>query len=359
MINKWFALAAVTAATLGLTGVANAGCNDGSCGMGNSNGNGDECCDKDQRFTISADLLVMKPCQDLPYLKSVDGATPSTTTTYSYAEYDWDLGFRLNGYYQSDCNGWDANVAFTWLSSDAEDSVAIGAAPHPILTASMRQNLTEVIDSPTLLASSTYTYSNEMDYWTVDALIGHRCCICPGFELRPYGGFRALSVEQESTQIFADTALGVVNVTGYLPTAKDGVTHKIEYQAYGLTGGFEGRYSPCDLGCGNLSIFAKAGGSVVAGDRDHLITDKQSTTNAAGAVASSVSVKHILDSKCQCAFGYELALGLDWETCTCGWTWGLGAGYEFNHWSDVGNPLQVSNDELALQGFVVRGHFTF
>jgi hypothetical protein len=279
----------------------------------------------------------MEACQELPYLRT-GAATPFT---YSFGEYDWDPGFRLNAYYQSDCSGWDANVAFTWFSSELDERHTWVIGDYAMLRTDIGgATAGEAAEPPSEpVNGEIYTFTNDLDYYTVDALLGHRCCVCPGFEVRPYGGLRVLSVEQNSVQ-----DLGV--------DADVNHRHDIEFQAYGLTGGVETKCTPCNCFCDDLSLYGKVGGSIVGGDKDH---HYRAITTSTGAVTTSTT----FNGSCHTSFGYELALGMTYDHCVCDKWVSLGVGYEMTHWTNVGNPIVNTNESLTLHGLTVRGSVTF
>lgn len=334
-LKKWVAAAVFAASALCLSTSAFAGCADGSCGVNNNNNeNGnynDACCDS-SRWVIAADLLFLNAYQELPYYSTTTTTAAAQTTTFSGAEYDWDLGFRLNGYYHSNCNGWDANVALTWFSTDVTETVADASAG----TIFLRQTVAAPTTAPA--SNGVYTFTNNLDYWAVDALVGHTCCVCPGFTLRPYAGFKAVSVEQDSSQAWASASQGIN-------------THSIDFKGYGMTGGVESKFVPCTCFCDDLYVWGKVGGSVVGGSLDHTIVNRDTNSLA--------STSTVLDSKSHTSFGYELGLGVAYDYCFCDKWWSFGVGYEVTHWTDVGNPIVVSDDSLTLHGVTLRGTVTF
>lgn len=273
-----------------------------------------------------------------------------------FAEYNWDPGFRVFAGYKDKCNGWDARLSYLYFKSDNTDSATYGTGDTDHI-------------KPTLWSPSfgtdrcqTATASIELEYNVFDITVGRPCCICEGFTFRPYGGFRALILDQK---------MRVVYEGGRDFSTYDGIVDwNSSFDAYGLTGGFDWKL---DLGCG-FSAFGTVAGSVVGGETDD--RELQSGPDAVGGGSQIVNNINVREQQFIGVPGYQLALGASYEgccemECAC-FCYKLGLSYEMNHWFNVpelrrfnGSGQEAANNGggakgcLLLHGLVVRGCVSF
>jgi hypothetical protein len=231
------------------------------------------------------------------------------------------------------CNSWDIAAGYTFFDQDVTHSYAVPAAG--------------VVFTPTgatvaALASTTATVKHDLEYGELNVVLGHSCCLCDGFVLRAFGGFKGLFIEQTANTSF--------EIAG--PTAQT-VHARVDYDGYGLTGGFTPVLNLADSCCKNecwdyeLAIIGETSASVVVGENEH-------TVKRDGTLIES-------DKRdCHCTLGTRLAMGFTADSCYCNTRIGLSAGYEFNQWEDVRSVYdQDDSGYLGLHGVFIRGALSF
>ena len=251
----------------------------------------------------------------------------ATDPSIPHGEYDWEVGFRVGANFQVPCHQWKIGAEYTYFSSDWSRSIT-GTSLSP----------STIGDNGSLLDASgdatSMTSSVDLDYHMFDIVASYACCMCEALELSPYGGFRALYIDQH----VVESVLGGTYVAG------DGTNVNADMAAYGVTGGLGWTFYTCYP----LHLFGHIGASALFGDAD--IGGNVTSAGATTAVN--------LDEPCHSTLGVDGAIGLFWQGCAWGLPLNISASYEATHWTDVPNVFSSSKG-FGLHGFSGRATLSF
>ena len=334
----------------------------------NSQDNG--CCPKDDccasGFYVCADFLYWTLYDaDLDYaannsaISGLDVAgTGGSESKMHFAEYDWDPAFRVLGGYRDECGGWDIRVSYLYFESDKTSSTSYGDGTN--------EHLKPTVWSPSFNCdrAQSATAKVEVEYHLYDITLGRECCICDGFKLRPFGGFRGMTLDQ---------SMYITYSGGRDFTAEDGIVDwESSFDGYGLVGGFDWNLEFCDCIC----LYGTVAATVLGGETDDRETQsgpENPGPTGQGSLANNINVR---EEQWIGVPGYQLALGVcydsSFESCGCCIDYMPALGYEVNHWFNVpevrrftGGVQEAANNGggakgcLLFHGLTLRGCITF
>ncbi|SCA63359.1 hypothetical protein SCG7086_AP_00210 [Chlamydiales bacterium SCGC AG-110-P3] len=309
-------------------------------GNGNGNGNGycetecyeEDCCD-DNGFCVWVDALIMKPCHNLRYAQTVTGTAPALVYSDYNAEWEWDFGFRVGAGFKLPCHDWSINAELTCFKPSWEESVSV-AVGTDIIRGGIATNMP--FSHTAAAGISSISTKMDVDYYTFDVVAAYNCCVCEALELTPYGGCRALWLDQ---------AVSEINVGGGFAAAPgEKTTLSTEYTAYGVTGGLRWKFFTCYP----FHVFGHFGISGVAGTHDLNAKAIQTDTETWST-----------SEECRPSFGVEGSIGALWECCAWGTPVNLGVRYEHTTWSNIFDPFSNGDRTFAMHGVSVRAGISF
>lgn len=297
------------------------------------------CCD-DCGFITGFDVLYWRANQsDLDYV--VDGVREICDGESSneehpgnlfagkhlhFPEYGWDTGFRLNFGYRFGCDGWDAQLAYTYFNSKAND--------HQKLSEHDQQNgklLEAVIIHPAeeFFNPHKARARNRINYQMLDFLVSRPFCVSETLIMRPYMGMRALWLDQDFTAHYEGTLFQARD-----PSSPPGVRVLWEGQTtgVGLIAGLQSNIHICE----GISLYARGAASILAGEMKY--QHRQRVPHVAGIASDDPADDQFrllvdLDEKQHVPLAsYELGAGITCETCICDYCTEFGLGYDFVQW---------------------------
>lgn len=287
--------------------------------------------------------------------------------SYQHIDAAWDPGFRIGIGFNSDCDGWDYNLTWTWLRNSRKETACVpnytydvefGTAPtqvldpflandgqclllNPWINASFHALSTPFFSlnnlTPTVLTFDQVAAKYKLRFNQIDFDIGRKYWLSACFNLRPYAGLRGYWTKARFKTVSSRSF--TFNDSPRTFTLKD--QFKTDAWGVGIIAGFEPAwyFSRC------FALYAKAGTAAVWGDfevkkREKYFWDVPLAVPAPGPLPVAASNGDAVGSSCGpcdpcspcdppnyegCGFSkfsqmtgmLDLALGLRWETTWC------------------------------------------
>jgi hypothetical protein len=308
-------------------------------------------CGEDSAFTVEAELLILDLCRsELDY--AISGETNAVVYTdagVAYVDPDWELGLRLKGNYCSCDDGWEYALQYTHYSAAHSSSItrSTGGTSPAVLPTRIHP---AVLGAARSANSANATF--DLDYDVIDFIASRPWFVSCSYLLRPYAGVRYLMLDQDFR----------VSYTGVDLTPNAASSHwKSDYDALGMTGGFEYYHSWFDFCDGVFATFGRFGSSLLVGKADSHLSQVPGV-----AVGTNTLSVHDEDD-CVVVSGIDFMSGVSWEACQdwCGCCSYLHVrlGGETTLWNNtpqqrrgydllvVGPHSSASSGTLALTGF--------
>ena len=303
------------------------------------------CCDLGGEFTVYGDYLYWRARRcELDYAIPYDGNNYIGDVNHICPEYD--NGFRVGGRYRF--GDMDVEGKYTRYYSSSRDSV----------TDATNTNLagTRRIDEfgPVSQGSIALAYADwDVHYDGVDALLGYDMNVGNCFDFRLFGGFKYLSIEQNLNVLYSAGTDITNDTNSFIHIHGD-----LDMDGYGLTFGFETRYTICDC-FGIIGSFAY---DVLASEFDR--REVYLTTTDGGQNNTTRADLH--DECWRTISGFNLAVGLSYDMQLCGcYDVFIAAGYEFHHYLNLADFIGFQSesgettfdrqtDGLGFDGLFVR-----
>lgn len=250
-------------------------------------------------FYFGAEYLYMRARRrnlDFAVVDQIDDGLPQG----SIISADWEpnSGYRLGGGYRLPGEGWQIGAEYTYFH--ASDDRQATAPTNGLLYA------TQMNPAFSDGEATSATASSNLNYNVVDVMLGREFNVSKRMTMGLYGGGRFASIDQKRITTYLGTDVG--NST---------VSNPQDFDGSGLTAATTGhvRLFP------SLSLFAKAGGSILYGQT----TTSYNETNTLGANTS------ISENYEQLVPVIEAAIGLSYH-----WRFmELTLGYQMINWFDL------------------------
>ncbi|SCA63357.1 hypothetical protein SCG7086_AP_00200 [Chlamydiales bacterium SCGC AG-110-P3] len=304
-------------------------CNSGSSEIDYSDS---ECYEETATFELWVDGLIMQPCQNLRFAQTA-AAPPIMDCSDYLAHWDWDFGYRVGAGIKLPCDSWSVNAEFTCFRPSWAEALSVGAGT------TIRASISTGAPFGFVPAAgvSSITTRMDLDYYTCDVVVAYRSCICDVLELTPYGGFRALWLDQSVAEVRIGGGFGVA------PGSKTTLTD--EYAGYGLTSGLRWKFFTCYP----FQLLGHVGVSGLMGSHD---------LNAK-AIQMGITRIWISEGVWRPNLSAEGSIGALWEYCAWDRLAHLGVRYENITWSDVFDPFGNGNNTFAIHGITIRAGLSF
>jgi hypothetical protein len=318
-------------------------------------------CGYDLGIEASAEFLLWNVCHSDDLLIGVTDSVnsspsgggvlaPHITAGHTHIfELFWKTGFRLNAAYHFPISDWVLGASYTYFHFSKRNTVT--PSPGGILWAS-NFPVTAGLASA---AADEATARLLVKYDLIDLFLAVTCT-WNRFTGRYYGGLRSL-IFNETYRVdytFDESVLriqrpGTARWSAYLP-------------AFGFTGGYDGIYSLYNY-CRGLGIRGRLGASLLGGrvrNRQHWTFQPPPQTVVIGAETYN---NHYHG---QLIWGWDAALGIDYDTCWCCIPFNLAFGYEIFDWWNTPRQHYFPNEDypgvattdetgrFTVHGFYVR-----
>jgi len=281
---------------------------------------------------------------------------------YEHLDTKWDPGVRLGLGWNSECDGWDYYLTWTYFHNTKSDSVSVPnfgidddffipapgefALINPWLNGSLSRD-TNVQTFTKIKAKWTLSFNS------IDLELGRKYWLSPCFTLRPYAGLRgawtSTNFRTKSTRTFDTISAGFVD-----QDFKD--RFKNRYWGVGFFGGLQPNWYFCQ----NFIFFANLDAALIWGKakmtKDESFIETEDTTLVINYKNDS------RDSFYKMQAILDLAIGLRWEECWCcdRYRTALDLGWEHHIWFNHNTRTKtVDQFELTESTFTSRGFRNF
>jgi hypothetical protein len=332
----------------------------------------DPCCDPCSLggFEVGVDFIYWKPCFDNTEWAVREYSTTGTTTPVT-SEYNssyqgicpsWEPGVRVRVAKRDIFCDWTLSGSYTWIHSTDNSSVHAGGVngtssdfvTSPLFAPGIANNFSSTTDLVTFTDGAATWKSN---YQTWDVLLSYdfNCNRCSVFT--PFFGVEGLILSQQldaefnyyneasgnvsgssngsSGQTISGSGQGLVDEAAW-------VNWKSSYFGVGLKLGTDYVFNLFDC----LKLFARASGSIVIGNNDSHSHQGYKYGNGTGAATFQTLGKYKDDDCCLIVPGYNIALGVQYDSCWCGTDVALRLGWEFVQWFNVANPRSYGSNSF-------------
>jgi Legionella pneumophila major outer membrane protein precursor len=325
-------------------------------------------------------------------LGSVDVAMTTATTpiSYKYTNAKWKPGVRLGLGWNTDCDGWDAYLNWTYYKGKQTGSTKVAPFSGPIPAVGGQGVLlpwaNNAIGYGGVGAFGINLYNSGSAQWQltlnqIDLEMGRRYYLSKCFTMRPYAGLRGLWTRTHFNLKGAQTVTS--GGTAPLPVGSYSLTAKDSFKNRNWSVGFLAGFQPVFYFTEEFSLYANADAALLWGrfrsktQRNYLGLQGTATDlNFSSASNANFSgMQPMLD----------LGMGLRWEMYWCEKRYGLelDAGWEhhvlFNHnyrmkimsgsalsttvgaapTGVVAYDQQEVASNLGLGGLILRARFSF
>lgn len=308
---------------------------------------GGDCCD-DLGIDVSGEFLWWNVCHSDDLLIGVNDSTNTASQGGALAhitsgrvetfKFQYKPGFRVNLAYHLTCSDLSIGASYTYFHFHENKTVT--AAPGGILWVSSFPRTPGLINAAATEARTTA----KIKYDLID-IFAAKTTSCDGITSKWYGGVRCLIFDETFSGNYdfnegIGLEPGTASWSGYMP-------------AVGITGGYDGLYEFCR----GWGIRGRLGISLLGGRAKHnqnWTFANRTTVVPAGTYVSGDSGRHN-----QFVWGWDAALGVNYDTCICCRPVNLAVGYEVYDWWNV--PRQryyPSNAYLGVATTDEGGHFT-
>jgi Legionella pneumophila major outer membrane protein precursor len=307
--------------------------------------------------------------------------TVTFPVTYKYLDAKWKPGVRVGLGWNTDCDGWDLYVNWTYYKGDAKGSAKAapfnGAIPPNGQSGVMPLWSQQTMFYPHLLVNSVGA-KWQLTFNAIDIEMGRRYYASKCFTLRPYAGLRGawtrtqFSVMSSNAQTVAP---GVPTLAGLFSTLSATDTFSNRNCGVGLLAGFQPVFYFTD----EFGFYANADAALLWGKLQNKVRSKIATTFTGGTPGNNFSAS-AKGNFAGIQPMIDLGVGLRWETYWCQKRYGLevDAGWE-HHMLFAYNyrqqPVQVQRgatsnsmesafskdvmSDLAMGGLLLRARFSF
>jgi hypothetical protein len=275
--------------------------------------------DCDEGFGIfgSAEFLWWNVCHSDDLLIGVTdttlttgAATRITSGTTETFKFHYKPGFRVNLAYNLPCTDWFIGASYTYFHFHIDKTVS--APPGGTLWASNFPVTPGLINAAALDAFATTT----IKYDVID-LVAAYVASCDGITGGVYAGLRYLIFDEKFTTNYRFNELGGILEPG---TAR----WHVYMPAGGLTAGWDGIYKIC----GGWGLRGRLGCSALGARAKHR---QQWTFTEIGTVTTTLvgsnNTRH-----CQVIWGWDAAVGINYDTFWCCLPVNIAIGYEVYDW---------------------------
>lgn len=279
----------------------------------------------------SAEFLYLKPyVDDLDYTwKSKEGIDNLGTNIadgsghYKYIHLDWEPAMRGNLLMRDIWCGINLGASYTYLH--AADSDRTTTEEAEILFPTISHGGFDIPDI------SDARGGWDLNFQTGDILLSHDfyCKDCHRFT--PAVGATILVIDQEIKARYNSRLTG--DFARY--------DWKTGYTGYGLKAGVDYNFNITEC----FDLYAKAYCSLVTGDVDEKVRIERSITPRDVDDDGGLKLK---SHECLLIPGYQLAVGLLFHECWCGFDVGIRLGWEFMAFHGVANPGRFTDDGIAI-----------
>ena len=285
-------------------------------------------------FFVDGEYLYLKPRRDAFDFAVLSPTSNIATGTVESLSWRWESGLRAGGGYRLG-QGWEVDATYTYLHSNANQSLSRPTAQGTIFATLTHPGLIEQAD--TALGTSGFKYN------VIDGEFARRFEVGDSSEVRVFGGGRFAWIDQ-SLDAFYDG--------GDARSAH--VSSPIDFQGAGIRAGGEA----CWKMPWGFSVFARGSGSLLVGD---FHTSLLETNN--GGATTNVNVSRGFEKMVPVA---ELAAGLTWQYRNLR----MSGGYELTNWFGLVDSPDFVDDvhqgklsrrggDLSLEGFAFRVMMNF
>jgi hypothetical protein len=283
---------------------------------------------------VEGEYLYLKPRRD--NLDFAVLAPSSTTLGGSVESLAWrrESGLRGGGGYRLG-EGWEFGTYFTYLHSNADESLIQPTATGAIFPTLTRPGVIDQVSSAVATSS--------LNYHVIDTELARRFDISESASVKVFGGGRFAWIDQGFDAYYDGGDARMAHVSS-----------PIRFNSGGFLVGGEGHWKwPC-----GFSLYARADGAILIGNFKTSLTE----TNNNGATVD-VSVYRGFEKLVPVA---EIGLGVNWKYRNLQ----VSAGYELANWfglvdspdfvDDVGpGKMSRRSGDLSLEGFVFRVEMGF
>jgi len=317
-------------------------------------------------FEVGVDFIYWKPCYDNTEWAVKQFSSTTTTGGAAVSEYrsnyaavcpSWEPGVRVRVAKRDILCDWTLSGSYTWIHSTDSDSIHAsadsGIASDYVTSPLFGPNIGTQSFSIGNVYFTEGTASWKSNYQTWDVLLSYdfKCNRCSTFT--PFFGVEGLILSQQLDAAFnyyADAdASGSESGSGSGSATSSGsgfdideaafVKWKSSYFGVGLKLGTDYVFNLFDC----LKLFARASGSIVVGDNSSSSSQKWNYGNGTGTATFQTLAKYNDDDCCLIVPGYNIALGVQYDSCWCGTDVALRLGWEFVQWFNIANPRTYAN----------------
>lgn len=244
-----------------------------------------------------------------------DGDLAFSPSDYKHVGTKWDPGFRLGLGWNSECDGWDGYLTWTWMKNKDSSSTSVSAFEDPsptddaLINSWMNQsfgNLTHLFDH--VSGSWRLTFNQ------IDLEIGRKYWNSRCFALRPYAAIRGAWWKTR----FNTTSKRTIEPTGSSIQEQGSFTKyqdKFTNRVWGV--GFLGGLQPTWYFCCNFALYANFDVALLWGRFE---AKKSEDYFAQNATTEDITVDYCNSSKSsfhQMTPMLDTAIGLRWEETWC------------------------------------------
>jgi len=283
-------------------------------------------------------------------------------TSTQYQNVNWKPGFRIGLGWNTDCDGWDAYLTWTYMRNTRSDStstdqfsdtdlftgetVAIpGAGQQALINPWINAGLlfretklgTDLNYIPPMFTKISAKW--KMQYNVIDLEFGRKYWLSRCFTLRPYGGLRGgwvkTTFNTTSTRDLSDLE-SIVGIADANYSVDVNFTNR--FWGVGLIGGLQPNWHFCS----NFILFSNLEGGLLWGEFERKRSENYSATVRAPETSTQPSALSTWSSSSSDRF-YQMypvldfAIGFRWEEnwCCDRYKTALDIGWEHHVWIDV------------------------
>jgi len=270
-----------------------------------------------------------------------------TNAEYKHPSSKWDWGFKVGLGYCSPCDGWDAELIWTWYRGRNSHGCECGNNVNDTILPLWSDFVAANVNAPGIAAAGSATGgvlfadSAEM-HWKlkmnlIDLELGRSYWVSRYLAIRPFIGLRYASLKQHADINYNGGSWAAIAGTFTQPALNDEVDLQNNYRGAGLRAGLDTQWN---FGCG-WALYGDLAASIIYGrfrvDHEEEITPANLTARTPTVVVDTTehvrAARPILD----------LALGIQWSTMFCSCKYGFTGmlGYESHLFFDQNQMWRV------------------
>ncbi len=261
--------------------------------------------------------------------------------------FDWKSGFRVGAGYLFEDNDWDLYAAYTEVRPHTNETT--NATVFPLLYYQ---------DTLPVRAATSANVNWNIDFKTLDVLLGQRYCVTDTLSLHPNVGLKAAWIDQRASVVYENTnpAFGGIPVGGSIT-----LNQTNDFRGVGLEAGLDSLWY---MGQG-LSLYGRVSGALLVSEFSLHQTQDQVTDVGTIQQIDLRGKFHVI------APTAKLSLGVDWKRgFRCDQLFlHLNIGFETQYWwnqnrlarfTSVTVPVYVRNSEdLGMYGLTLGAGLDF